>query len=147
MCCKQFVIFCYKHKCLYLIANISSVIANLIILFLLRPRIISFDNLGFDYIGVIVGILALLVTVLIGWQVLNIVDLNNKIRKAIEEDREKMKNEIYKEITDKIESHRKEDLSWNNIIAFMIASGKTPEQSILETNKLREKIKNKTNQK
>ena len=34
-------------------------------------------DLGFDYQGVIVGVLSLLVTVLIGWNIYNLIDLNN----------------------------------------------------------------------
>ena len=37
-------------------------------------------DLGFDYIGVLVGILALLVTVLIGWQVFNAIQMQNTLK-------------------------------------------------------------------
>jgi hypothetical protein len=37
-------------------------------------------ELGFDYQGVLVGILALLVTVLIGWQIYTFIDINSKKR-------------------------------------------------------------------
>ena len=37
------------------------------------------SGLGLDYMGVIVGVLALLVTVLIGWQIYNSIEINHKV--------------------------------------------------------------------
>ena len=37
------------------------------------------NETGFDYIGLIVGILALLVTMLIGWQIYNALSLEQKV--------------------------------------------------------------------
>ncbi len=39
-------------------------------------------NLGFDYQGVIVGILSLLVTILIGWQIYNALEIKKEIKKG-----------------------------------------------------------------
>ena len=39
--------------------------------------------MGVDYMGVIVGILALLVTVLIGWNIYSVVDFNKKKEELI----------------------------------------------------------------
>lgn len=41
-------------------------------------------ELGFDYQGVIVGVLSLLVTILIGWQIYTFIDINKK-SKELEE--------------------------------------------------------------
>ena len=41
-------------------------------------------ELGFDYQGVIVGILSLLVTVLIGWQIYNALEIKKEIKKEID---------------------------------------------------------------
>lgn len=41
-------------------------------------------NLGFDYQGVIVGILSLLVTILIGWQIYNALEIKKEIKKEID---------------------------------------------------------------
>lgn len=49
----------------------------------LCPRIISDNNLGFDYIGIIVGILSLLVTFLIGWQIWSVIEIDNKIDRRV----------------------------------------------------------------
>lgn len=46
------------------------------------PRVIDKGNLGFDYIGVIVGILSLLVAVLIGWQIYKTIDMEKRINEA-----------------------------------------------------------------
>lgn len=45
------------------------------------PRYISYEecNLGFDYMGVIVGALALLVGFLVAWQIYNTIDVDKKI--------------------------------------------------------------------
>jgi len=48
------------------------------------PRIID-SNLGFDYMGIIVGILSLLVTVLIGWNIYTIIDYQKEISKTKKE--------------------------------------------------------------
>lgn len=41
-------------------------------------------ELGFDYQGVIVGILSLLVTLLIGWQIYNALEIKKEIKKEID---------------------------------------------------------------
>jgi len=43
------------------------------------PRMVEPENLGFDYIGVIIGILSLLVTVLLGWQIFNAISFDNRM--------------------------------------------------------------------
>lgn len=48
------------------------------------PRIID-SNLGFDYMGVIVGVLSLLVTVLVGWNIYTIIDYQKEISKTKKE--------------------------------------------------------------
>ena len=40
-------------------------------------------ELGFDYQGVIVGILSLLTTTLIGWQIYNVIYIDSKIDKSL----------------------------------------------------------------
>lgn len=52
-----------------------SVIASVIAICRTHPRV----ELGFDYMGLIVGILALLVTMLIGWQIYNALSLEQKV--------------------------------------------------------------------
>ena len=61
----------YAHICFSVILAIIAIIFSTIALCNICPRLVSQDKPGFDYLGVIVGVLALLVTVLIG---LNIVD-------------------------------------------------------------------------
>lgn len=52
-----------------------SLLASVIAICRTHPRV----ELGFDYIGLIVEILALLVTMLIGWQIYNALSLEQKI--------------------------------------------------------------------
>lgn len=42
------------------------------------------NNLGFDYQGIIVSVLSLLVTILIGWQIYNTILLEKRIKKGVE---------------------------------------------------------------
>lgn len=65
------------------------------------------ENLGFDYTGIIVGILSLLITMLVGWQILSNVlinkEIDNKISSQINElDRKskKISDEISQDIKD-----------------------------------------------
>ena len=62
----------YWTNCLSIAAIICSVVAICVSL----P---SAPELGIDYIGVIVGILSLLVTMLIGWQIWNVIAIDKKI--------------------------------------------------------------------
>ena len=62
----------YWSNCLSIAAIICSVLAICVSL----P---SAPELGIDYIGVIVGILSLLVTMLIGWQIWNVIAIDKKI--------------------------------------------------------------------
>lgn len=56
-------------------------------------------NLGFDYQGVIIAILSLLVTILIGWQIYNVIYVENRVRKSMES--------VIKNLDEKIESRTK----------------------------------------
>ena len=62
----------YWSNCLSIAAILCSVVAICVSL----P---SAPELGIDYIGVIVGILSLLVTMLIGWQIWNVIAIDKKI--------------------------------------------------------------------
>ena len=55
--------------------SVIAIVISIIAICISCPHI---PELGFDYQGVIVGILALLVTVLIGWNIYNIIDFNKK---------------------------------------------------------------------
>lgn len=70
----------YWSNCLSIAAIIFSVIAICVSL----P---SAPELGIDYIGVIVGILSLLVTMLIGWQIYNAVTIEKRIKGEVERTR------------------------------------------------------------
>ena len=69
----------YERHILYSVLAIILILV-IICLSVLCPRIISEKNLGFDYMGVIVGILSLLVTFLIGWNIYSVIDIR-KIKK------------------------------------------------------------------
>lgn len=79
----------YWGNCLSIVAIICSIVAICISL----P---STSELGIDYIGVIVGILSLLVTILIGWQIYNAITIEKKIKDETES--------LKKEISDYLEN-------------------------------------------
>ncbi|WP_278932565.1 hypothetical protein [Parabacteroides johnsonii] len=60
-----------------------------------HPRVV-----GLDYIGVIIGILTLLVTALIGGQVVNYLTFENRINHKIKKAKEEAKSEVGKGIND-----------------------------------------------
>lgn len=68
----------------YVIISVSSLIANYIVLALVFPRITSKENLGFDYMGVVVGILTLLVMFTVGWQIINAMEVKKELDNARE---------------------------------------------------------------
>lgn len=70
----------YWSNCLSIAAIICSVVAICVSL----P---SAPELGIDYIGVIVGILSFLVTLLIGWQIYNAVTIEKRIKGEVERTR------------------------------------------------------------
>lgn len=71
-----------------------SLLTSVIAICRTHPR----TELDFDYIGLIVGILALLVTMLIGWQIWNLIDFDRRVKNKINEDRKKLQREILDEV-------------------------------------------------
>ena len=61
-------------------------------------------DLAFDYQGVIVGVLSLLVTALIGWQIFNVVEVNKKVS-GIKETASEVTNEIMDKYSHTIKSY------------------------------------------
>lgn len=52
------------------------------------PRIFTKDNLGFDYMGVIVGALSFLVVFTVSWQIINAMEVKKELDKATSERKE-----------------------------------------------------------
>lgn len=55
--------------------NLLFAVANIIILCIEFPRS---QELSFDYIGAVIGVLAILVTVLVGWNVYSLIDIKHR---------------------------------------------------------------------
>lgn len=64
--------------------SIAAIICSVVAICVSLP---SAPELGIDYIGVIVGILSLLVTMLIGWQIYNSIAIEKKIKDEVEQTR------------------------------------------------------------
>lgn len=78
------------------IALAMSVLVNIVILCVVCPRCVYPDKLGFDYIGVIVGIFALLVTLLVGWQIYNYIFQKQAVHNIVVEEMAEVSDEIVK---------------------------------------------------
>lgn len=63
------------------IVSIVNAILCIILMCIICPRVVNQENLGFDYMGVIVGVLSLLVAILLGWQIYSTLD----IKKVVDE--------------------------------------------------------------
>ena len=77
-------IFKYIKKLLLPLLTIYAAVICTLWLCPSLPRILSNDELQFDYIGAIIGILSLLITVLLGWNIYTIIDIH-KIRKEFDD--------------------------------------------------------------
>lgn len=75
----------YRNIVILILSGIS-ILVSIIALCRTYPHT---SDLGMDYQGIIVGILALLVTVLIGWNIYTIIDFN-KARKDVDDMKKKM---------------------------------------------------------
>jgi hypothetical protein len=86
-------------------------------------------QLGFDYIGVIVGILALLVTTLIGWQIVQYIFAENKMRdiarKASRIIAKKTSQDIAKETAEKIARNTSECISKQTAVEIATVTAAT----------------------
>lgn len=75
-------------SCISIILSIVALVISSLLMFPCLPRILSSKELQFDYIGAVIGILSLLVTALIGWniyQVINIKRIKEQIQKDVDE--------------------------------------------------------------
>lgn len=64
--------------CGWVIVTINS-IASIVLLFIICPRVISHENLGFDYMGVVVAIFSALVTLLVAWNIYSAIGMKKEI--------------------------------------------------------------------
>ena len=72
----------WEHYLIYILLGISLTLSGISIC-QTCPR----TDLGFDYMGVIVGILSLLVGLLVGWNIYNALDLNKKISDSVKKNK------------------------------------------------------------
>lgn len=72
--------------CFFKVANVFLLFAVFllaVILCIYAPRVINGNSLGFDYIGVIVGIFALLVTLLVAWNIWQAIDTKRAVEDVV----------------------------------------------------------------
>lgn len=73
---------CIKRNAASVIAFLS-LAANVVIVCIAFPRIVNDKNLGFDYMGVVIGILSMLVTALMAWNIYTVIDVRKVKEEAI----------------------------------------------------------------
>lgn len=81
------------------IVSLSAIALSVIAIINVYPRNV---NLGFDYLGFIIGILGIIVAVLIGWQLFNALNLKDSVQQAEEAKKTALeaKNNVLEEIKD-----------------------------------------------
>lgn len=84
--------------------SIGAIIVSLVSIMISSPR---YTPINIDYLGVIAGVLSILVTILLGWQIWTVISIDNKINNSVES----MKKNIVKELS-KVEERA------NNIILY-----------------------------
>lgn len=107
---------------LSVILHVITLTFSIIAISVCCPRNVEFSDLGFDYIGVIVGIISLLVAVLIGWNIYTVVDFNKKTEiieekaEVIKVEYQKLKND-YQELKKSLE-YTQSDMTFTSIINY-----------------------------
>lgn len=108
--------------------SITAIIIAVIALAISLPRLIWTDkfgnvNLGFDYLGVIVALLAIMVTLMVGWNIWQTIDAKNAIKdfekktKNYEQDLQNKVDAVKTEMQEKLDS--RETALYNHISALL----------------------------
>lgn len=84
--------------------SVGAIIISIVAIIIAAPR---YTPVSIDYLGVITGVLSILVTTLLGWQIWTVISIDKKINDSIES----MKKNIGKELS-KVEERA------NNIILY-----------------------------
>lgn len=82
--------------------SIGALIISVIAIGICAPR---YKELGFDYTGIIVTVLSLLITILITWQIYITLTLDNRVKQYISDRIRSTKADIYQDIDTKIKDY------------------------------------------
>lgn len=128
---------------------LSILTVGALVLFAIQsPRTRFNDNLDFDYIGVIVGILSLLVAFLVAWQIYNTVQAQNDINNFKNEIKSEYKNQIFRltKRANRLRAQADYDVKKNNArlsfsqaISLMLIADIDMERAILPTDMAKSK--------
>lgn len=61
--------------CIAIVASLVALVVSIFCVCPTLPRVLSTEELNFDYLGLITGILSVLITLLIGWNIYTIIDV------------------------------------------------------------------------
>ena len=124
------------HKGFKIVMTIWLIVISIISILSLIRSFYYDVSLGIDYSGILVGILAALCTVLIGWQIYTIIDFNKR-RKDLEEHEKKLMSiiemqvdEFSRKIKDERDTARLETAFLGHLLLLII--GKRREKIVLE---------------
>ena len=114
------------------------VLGVIICLCVLCYRLAYVNNLGFDYLGVIVGILAILVTILLGWNIATALDIKEewKVFQDKQSKERDKQNKEYKNLREQIEKLDNENkaLQSDMIMAMVLSFDATAKVYISKQN-------------
>lgn len=102
---------CFLKICAWIIATVNSV-ASIVLLCVICPRLISHEQLEFDYIGIVVAIFALLITLLVGWNIYSALELKKDLLSKVDN--------LRSEYNEKLKEHSiLNEREFNNILTAM----------------------------
>lgn len=68
--------------CIAIVASLAALVVSIFCVCPTLPRVLSTEELNFDYLGLITGILSVLITLLIGWNIYTVFDFKSSITQA-----------------------------------------------------------------
>ena len=106
--------------------SIGALMVSVIAIWICAPR---YEELGFDYTGVIVTVLSLLVTILIAWQIYITLTLDNRVKQYISDRIRSTKGDIYQDMDTKIKDY---DYHLGSILLHTKANNSTDKKNAIK---------------
>lgn len=114
--------------CTLAFLSITAIIISVVALALVEPRTLKINewgdiDAGFDYLGFIIGVLALMVTLMVGWNIWQTIDAKNAIKgfeektKNYEQDLQNKVNAVKADMQERLDS--RETALYNHISALL----------------------------
>lgn len=121
--------------------SIVAIIISMVTLAIVIPTDLLDGALDFDYIGAIVGILSLLVTILIGYQIYTVINVKEEL-KEVRRIKSQIENKIQQK-SDEITNDYKDELKQTAPLIMALSSG---QRDLIEKEVFKSYMKSKPNQ-